>query len=126
MPRPPQDDSLEPILPKHPPVARDDIPFTEPAVAVSDDPPAPRPRPSWDRLVLVGCAVVATVALVVCAIRLNSIAEDQRLQACQVRVYAEEQVLAQGGRRSGLSTEQFRERFADCVGLDLETIDAED
>ena len=125
MPRPPQDDSLEPILPKHPPVARDDVPLTEPAVADSDEPPAPRPRPSWDRLALVACAVVATLALVVCAIRLNSIAEDQRLQACQVRVYAEEQLVAQG-RRSGLSTEQFRERFADCVGLDLESIDADD
>lgn len=123
MPRPPEDDSLEPILPKHPPVARDDVPVGEPAVAVTDDPP--RPRPSWDRLVLVGCAVVATLALVVCAIRLTSIAEDERLQACQVRVYAEEQITAQG-RRSGLSTEQFRERFADCVGIDLESIDAED
>lgn len=123
MPRPPEDDSLEPILPKHPPVAREDVPLTEPAVAVTDDPP--RPRPSWDRLVLVGCAVVATLALVVCAIRLTSIAEDERLQACQVRVYAEEQITAQG-RRSGLSTEQFRERFADCVGIDLESIDAED
>jgi hypothetical protein len=125
MPRASDDDSLEPILPKHPPVARDDVPLTEPAVAVSDEPPAPRPRPTWDRLVLVGCAVVATFALVVCAIRLSSIAEDQRLQACQSRVYAEEQIVAQG-RRAGLSTEQFRERFAECVGLDLESIDAGD
>lgn len=123
MPRASDDDSLEPILPKHPPVARDDVPVGEPAVAVADDPP--RPRPSWDRLVLLGCAVVATLALVVSAIRLTSIAEDERLQACQVRVYAEEQITAQG-RRSGLSTEQFRERFADCVGIDLESIDAED
>lgn len=115
MPRASDDDSLEPILPRHP---------TE-LSELPKDPPAPRPRPSWDRLVLVGCAVVATFALVVCAIRLSSIAEDERLQACQSRVYAEEQIVAQG-RRAGLSTEQFRERFAECVGLDLESIDGGD
>lgn len=125
MPRPPQDDSLEPVLPKHPPMARDDVPLTEPAVAVSDDPPAPRPRPSWDRLVLTGCAVVATLALIVCAIRLNSIAEDERLQACQARVFIQEQARSQN-RGSVGTNERFRERLAACIDRDVETIDSED
>ncbi len=125
MPRASDDDSLEPILPKHPPVARDDVPLTEPAVAVSDDPPAPRPRPSWDRLALLACAVVATLALIVCAIRLNSIAEDERLQACQVRVYIEEQARAGRGGAAG-ANERFQERLSECIDLDPESDDTGD
>lgn len=123
MPRPPQDDSLEPILPKHPPVARDDVPLTEPAVAVSEEPPAPRPRPSWDRLVLLGCAVVGTLALIVCALRLNSIAENERLQACQVRVFAEEQVNQPSSSR--FSADRYQERLAECIGIEIEDTEAD-
>jgi hypothetical protein len=125
MPRPPQDDSLEPILPKHPPVARDDTPLTEPAVAVSEEPPAPRPRPSWDRLVLVGCAVVATLALIVCAIRLNSIAEDERLQACQVRVFAEEQLRSNQPSSSRFSADRYQEMLAECIGIETDGTDTD-
>ena len=111
------DDTLEPILPKHPPTAADPVlaPHDGPAeVASGTGSSSSRTRPPWDRLVLVGCAVVATLALVVCAMRLSSIADDQRLQACQVRVYAEEQI--DGGRdRSTL-----RERFAECIGVGIE------
>lgn len=116
MARPTDDDTLEPILPKHPPTAAEPSPpafgagSAEGAGVASS---APRGTPAWDRLVLVACAVVATLALVVCALRLSSIAEDQRLQACQVRVYAEEQLA--GSDRSSL-----RDRLADCVGVDTD------
>lgn len=111
------DDTLEPILPKHPPTAADPSPpapdpgSAEGAAGAASS--ASRGTPAWDRLVLVACAVVAALALVVCALRLSSIAEDQRLQGCQVRVYAEEQLA--GSDRSSL-----RDRLADCVGVETD------
>ena len=110
------EDILEPILPKHPPYQRDDeVAEASDAAAVTGVASA---RPSWDRLVLVGCAVVATLALVVVAMRASSIAEDQRVQTCQIRVYAAEQ----GGFGSAGRESQRRltEELAKCVGLDPE------
>lgn len=115
MPRASDDDSLEPILPKHP---------TE-LSQLPKEPLAPRARPSWDRLVLVGCAVVATLALIVCAIRLNSIAEDERLQACQVRVFAEEQVRSNPPSSSRFSADRYQERLAECIGIEIEDTDTD-
>ena len=107
------EDILEPILPKHPPYQRDDAEadaVSSPAVG------ATAPRPSWDRLVLVGCAVVATLAMVVVALRATSIAKDERIQTCQVRVYAAEQSgFSSGGRESG---RRLAEKLAECVGVD--------
>ena len=116
MARSTDDDILEPILPKHPPVAGE--PSSPPEDAVATAPVASGAGPPWHRTVLVACAVVATLALVFCAVQLSSIAEDQRLQACQVRVYAEETIVAEGdpARRGGAT---LRQRFADCLGVDV-------
>ena len=109
------EDILEPILPKHPPYQRDE-PDADASPATSA--PAPRGRPSWDRLVLVGCAVVATLALVVVALRVTSIADDERIQTCQIRVYAAEQSgFADGGRDSG---RRLARELAECVGIEPE------
>ena len=113
------EDMLEPILPKHPPTARDDLgeggvvdaEATEARAVVGG-----ASRPTWDRLVLVACAVVATLALVVVALRANSIAEDQRVQTCQVRVYAAEQAGFGNGTRA--SQRRLAERLAECVGAE--------
>jgi hypothetical protein len=60
---------------------------------------------------------VATLALVVVALRTNSIAQDQRVQTCQVRVYAAEQgaLVNSSGRQS---QERIARALAKCVGLD--------
>jgi hypothetical protein len=121
MARSTEDDSLEPILPRHPPVAPE---------AAPPDPPVGREatfggrggagRASWERWVLLGCAVLSTLALVVCALRLNAIAADQRIEACQVEVYIGEQLNA---RRSGLepTDDRLRNRLGDCIGVDTDT-----
>lgn len=105
------EDILEPILPKHPPTEREVLE----AEAAAAAPATAGGRPSWDRIVLVGCAVVATLALVVVALRTSSIAKDQRVQTCQIRVYAAEQGGSAGGR-------DFQRRLAaelaDCVGIE--------
>ena len=77
-----------------------------------------RTRPSWDRLVLVACAVVATLALVVIALRTNSIAKDQRVQTCQIRVYAAEQ--GGLGNSSPGSGRRLAQELAECVGIEPE------
>ena len=114
---PRDEDTLEPILPKHPPTERD-VQELEAAAAASE---AARStgaaRPSWDRLVLVGCAVVATLALVIVALRTNSIAKDQRIQTCQIRVYASEQLAGSGGF-SGRGQERLQRELAECVGIE--------
>ena len=115
------EDMLEPILPKHPPTERD-VHELEPAAAMSQTTtPA---RPSWDRLVLVGCAVVATLALVIVALRTNSIAKDQRIQTCQVRVYAAEQ--GADGFSGRESQQRVAREFAECVGIDPPSDDSTD
>jgi hypothetical protein len=107
------EDMLEPILPKHPPYASAEGAAPSPPGAPVAPPAA---RPSWDRLVLVGCAVVATSALVVVALRASSIAEDERIQTCQIRVYAAEQ-----DGFTGRETQQRLARaLAKCVGADDE------
>ena len=107
------EDMLEPILPKHPPTERE--------VVVDEGLPAatahPSSRPSWDRLVLVGCAVVATLALVVVALRTNSIAEHERVQTCQIRLYAVERSAYDSGREA---QQRFGRTLAECIGLDPE------
>ena len=112
------EEMLEPILPKHPPYQRDDVEDEPPGDAVGGAALAStagaRERLSWDRLVLVGCAVVAALSLVVVAMRASSIAEDQRIQTCQVRVYAAEQA-GSFGRGSG---ERIAEGLAECIGGD--------
>ena len=111
---------LEPILPKHPPYQRED---GSEGVAGGDGDPAVGPdrgdrgdRPSWDRLVLVGCAVVAALSLVVLAMRASSIAEDQRIQTCQIRVYAQEQATGTFGGRG--AQERIAQDLAECIGDD--------
>jgi len=112
------EDILEPILPKHPPTEREvvEAELAPPGLATA------AARPSWDRMVLVGCAVVATLALVVVAARASSIAKDQKIQTCQIRVYAEEQNESSsfdgGGRES---QRRLARGLADCVGLDPPT-----
>ena len=109
------EDILEPILPKHPPYQREDVDASG-TDADAVDGRAPAARPGWDRLVLVGCAVVATLALVVVALRASSIAEDQRIQTCQIRVYAAEQA---GFGNSGRAAQQrLSDELAKCVGAD--------
>ena len=123
MVRPRDEEILEPILPKHPPTERE-VFEREAAEAASAAAPVVAPRPSWDRLVLVGCAVVATLALVIVALRTNSIARDQRIQTCQVRVYAAEQ---SGDGFSGRESQQRLAReLADCIGLDPPADDSTD
>ena len=114
------EDLLEPILPKHPPYQRDDaadVALDEPSSGAGAT-AAGSARPTWDRLVLVGCAVVATLALVVVAIRATSIANDERVQTCQIRVYAAEQSgFGSDGRESG---RRLAQELAECVGIEPE------
>ena len=128
MARSTEDDSLEPILPRHPPVAADDVPPTpsaagEPTPAIDGGGGAG--GRSWDRWLLLGCAVVATLALVVCALRLNSIAADQRIEACQVEVYIREQLSADRGRFDP-NDDGVRSRLGACVGVTDAGRDGED
>jgi len=119
MARATDDDILEPILPKQPPIAG------EPGPPETSDGLDPRPGgrsagAPWHRTVLVACAVVATLALVFSAVQLSSIAEDQRLQACQARAFAEETIVGDGG--SGRQARSnLQERFADCLGIEIES-----
>jgi hypothetical protein len=123
MVRPRDEDILEPILPKHPPTEREVLEREAAAVAEAAT-VTTAVRPSWDRLVLVGCAVVATLALVIVALRTNSIAKDQRIQTCQVRIYAAQQ------NADGFSSRQSQQRLArdlaECVGIDPPVDDASD
>ena len=111
---------LEPILPKHPPYQREGVAEAgadagvSGAVAVDGAGSSPSGRLSWDRLVLVACAVVAALSLVVVAMRASSIAEDQRIQTCQVRVYAQEQATSSFGGRG--TQERLARELAECVG----------
>ena len=119
------EDTLEPILPKSPPVAPE--PGSPPVAEAADVEAASLPgRPAWERWLLLGCAVVATLALVVCALRLNAIAEDERLQACQARVYVEAQL--ESGRGFNPTDSSFREQLGACIGVDpsADTDGAED
>lgn len=112
------DELLEPILPKSPPTAPDP---SDTAIAADDGDvvvEAARTGPSWERWVLLGCAVAATLCLVVITLRLTSIAEDQRVQTCQTRVFASEQ-LADSDGRSRAAQQQFARELAKCVGLDV-------
>ena len=121
------EDMLEPILPKHPPTARDDLgeggvvdaEATEARAMVGG-----ASRPTWDRLVLVACAVVATLALVVVALRANSIAEDQRVQTCQIRAYAAEEGAFEATGRS--AQRRLAQRLAECVGIEPDAADETD
>jgi hypothetical protein len=62
-----------------------------------------------------GCAVVAALSLVVVAMRASSIAEDQRIQTCQIRVYAAEQAEGFSGRGS---QERLARQLSECIGDD--------
>ena len=122
MARPTEDDSLEPILPRHPPTAPPEgAPEVVSAVTVAE-----AGRRSWDRWLLLACAVVATVALVVCALRLNAIAADQRLEACQVEVYIEESIQNRGRNGFDPGDDRIRERLAGCIGVDPDAEDSGD
>lgn len=110
-----EEDTLEPILPKSPPVAPEPGP---PGVSAAVEPAAAvPPRPGWERWLLLGCALVATLALVVCALRLNSIAKDERQQSCQARAYLEEQLDNQRGRFD-TSDDAMLDRLAACIGVE--------
>ena len=109
------EDMLEPILPKHPPTEREVVVDEAPVAAAV----GPSSRPSWDSLVLVGCAVVATLALVIVALRTNSIAEHQRVQTCQIRLYAAEQAAFDQGGPEGQRI--LGRKLADCIGIDPES-----
>ena len=114
MARPQRDeDMLEPILPKHPPTEREVLELEASAALAASSSGV---GPSWDRLVLVGCAVVATLALVVVALRTNSIAKDQRVQTCQIRVYAAEQ--SDAGFSGREAERRLARKLAECVGID--------
>ena len=113
-----EDDILEPILPKHPPTERDVL-EAEAEAAAAAAPSATAGHPSWDRIVLVACAVVATLALVVVAARTSSIAKDQKVQTCQIRVYAAEQLSDSSSGFSGRGSQRrLAQELAECVGLD--------
>ena len=115
------EDILEPILPKHPPTEREVLELEAAAL-----PEATTLRPGWDRMVLVGCAVVATLALVFIALRTNSIAKDQRVQTCQIRVYAAEQLSDSGAFSGRGSQRRLAEQLAECVGLETPVDDESD
>jgi hypothetical protein len=106
---------LEPILPKSPPTAdevrAEEVPEVEVARTAAG--------PSWERWVLLGCAVAATLCLVVITIRLTSIAEDQRVQTCQTRVFAAEQLEDFDGRGGRTAQQRFARELAKCVGAEV-------
>ena len=118
----PDEELLEPILPKSPPTAPD--PASSAGDAGTDGPvEAASGRggdgPSWERLVLVGCAVVATLCLVVISLRLSSIAKDQQVQSCQTRVFAEQQFDDFRGSSGRASQQRYARELAECVGVEL-------
>jgi hypothetical protein len=111
------DELLEPILPKSPPTADDvasAVVEAEPEAVVAGR------RAPWERWVLLGCAVAATSCLVLITLRLSSIADDQRVQTCQARAFASEQLADSGVGGSGGRQAQrlFAEELAKCVGID--------
>jgi hypothetical protein len=117
------EDVLEPILPRHPPVAPEPGPAageTMSAAATASAAPAagPAPRAAWERWVLLACALVSTGALVLGALRLDQLAEDQRLQSCQARAYLEEELDNRSGRFRSSEDAMFR-RLAECIGVDV-------
>ena len=121
-----EDDGLEPILPRHPPTAPPEPPAGELTTATGDAVAvaagAIGGRRSWERWLLLGCAVVATAALVVCAFRLDAIAHDQRLMACQAESYLVEQIDNSSGRFRQ-SDRVLLERLAKCIGMDPDDSD---
>ena len=120
MARSTEDDSLEPILPRHPPTAPiDPVPRTEGDVEVASAASgAASPRRPWERWLALACAVVATLSLVVCALRLNAIAADQRIEACQVEAFIEQQLASNRSRGIDIDETSFRDKLADCIGVD--------
>jgi hypothetical protein len=112
------DDVLEPILPKSPPTA-DEVAAA--AVAEDDTPDVvgDAGRLPWERWVLLGCAVAATLCLVLITIRLSSIADDQRVQTCQTRVFAAQQLGDVDGIGSRSLQREFARELARCVGMDV-------
>ena len=117
------EDMLEPILPKHPPTQRSDEAVADVrGVSATLGAWDRGPRPSWDRLVLVGCAVVATLALVVVALRMNSIAQDQRVQTCEIRVYAaqEDDRRELFGAEAREAEQRVADQLAECIGIERE------
>jgi hypothetical protein len=110
---------LEPILPKSPPTADDVRRREAEPEADAEAAPLPAGRAPWERWVLLGCAVAATLCLVVITIRLTSIAEDQRVQSCQARVFAAEQLADSSGRIGRGGQQQFARELAKCVGADV-------
>ena len=116
------EDTLEPILPKSPPVAPEPGRPGAAAAAEPDGGGGSSGRQTWERRLLLGCAVVATLALVFCALRLNSIAEDERLQACQSRAYIDAQVSSTRGNL----TDDFRDALAACSGGEPDAESGED
>jgi hypothetical protein len=73
----------------------------------------------WERWVLLGCAVAATLCLVLITIRLGSIADDQRVQTCQTRVFAAQQLGDLDGAGSRSAQREFARELARCVGMDV-------
>ena len=119
----PDEELLEPILPKSPPTAPDPAS----TVAADDDGDVAAGTvsggraggPSWERLVLVACAVVATLCLVIISLRLSSIAEDQQVQSCQTRVFATQQFDDFRGSSGRASQQRYARELAECVGVEL-------
>jgi hypothetical protein len=63
--------------------------------------------------------VVATLALVIVAARTSSIAKDQKIQTCQIRVYASEQLSDSSSGFGGRGSQRrLAEELGKCVGLD--------
>jgi hypothetical protein len=112
------DELLEPILPKSPPTA-DDVARADEVLEPVPDAPGAGLRTPWERWLLLGCAVAATLCLVLITVRLTSIAEDQRVQTCQTRVFASEQLEDFDGRAGRGAQRQFAQELAKCVGLEL-------
>jgi hypothetical protein len=124
MPRADEEHLLEPILPKHPPYQR------EGEAVAGEDGEAVEAGParagvalggrSWERWVLLGCAVVAALSLVVVAMRVSEIADHERVQACQARAFAQQSAEGFSGRNS---QERFGRELGECVGLDVSETD---
>jgi hypothetical protein len=120
------EDVLEPILPRHPPVApepgagQDAVGADVATGATAPAAVAAAGRAAWERWVLLACALVSTGALVLGALRLDQLAEDQRLQTCQARAYLEEELDNRSGRFRSSEDAMFR-RLAECIGVDVPT-----
>ena len=115
----PDDELLEPILPKTPPTAGDPPPLLEADTDASAVDLRSQNGSGWERWVLLGCAVAATLCLVIITIRLTSIAEDQRVQTCQTRVFAAEQMADFDGPSGRAAQQRFARELAKCVGIDV-------